>query len=399
MRGRIRSGSTKLLVALMLGLLGAGCGPPSPDEVTGVPGRPLEGLTEEELGRFLLGKAVFERLVVPEEGLGPLFNETRCSACHIDPAVGGTGGPRVLKATRWENGECDLLEAEGGTIIQQQVTPALQDALGVTGQEIPEHATHISNVASTPLFGLGLVEAIPEEDIAGRAAGAGASPDGVSGRLGRTTDGRTGRFGRKADFASIHDFVDSALLTELGLTTPDRPRELGVGGEPLPPSIDPTPNPEMDQRGIQLLVDYIRLLALPARERSEHEAVRDSILRGEVVFEEVGCASCHTPSLQTGRSEVAALDRKVVPLYSDLLLHDLGPELASVCAPGVAPTEHRTAILAGLRHRGELMYDGRARSPEQAVLLHGGEASGVREAFQALDPESRALLLRFLGSL
>ncbi len=389
----------RLLFLWLAAMMGVACGGPAAEEVVGIPGRPLDGLTEEELGRFLLGKAVFERLVTPEEGLGPLFNETRCSACHIDPAIGGVGGPPVLKATRWENGACDLLESAGGTIIQQQATPALQEALGVTGQEIPDAATHVAHVASTPLFGLGLVEAIPEEEIAVRAAGPEAPSNGIAGRVGRSADGQMGRFGRKADFASIQDFVDSALLTELGLTTPNHPRELSVGGGALPPGVDPAPNPEMEERGIRLLTDYIRFLALPAPERPRTEAVEDTILRGKAVFGEVGCAACHTPSMRTGRSDVAALDRKVVRLYSDLLLHDLGPGLASVCAPGTAPTEHRTAILAGLRHRDELMYDGRAASPEQAILLHGGDAAGVREAFRGLDEESRALLLRFLASL
>jgi CxxC motif-containing protein (DUF1111 family) len=157
--------------------------------------------------------------------------------------------------------------------------------------------------------------------------------------------------------------------------------------------------PEIDDRGIDLLADYIRYLAPPARRPYEAGPLRDSVTAGEDLFGEVGCADCHTPALKTGRSEVSALSRVDVPLYSDLLLHDLGPELAGVCGPGAAPTEHRTARLWGLGLRTEYLHDGRAGTLEEAVSLHGGEAAASRAAFDGLATDDRRRLIRFLESL
>ena len=374
------------------------CERPAEAAPAAAPGRPLASLAERELARFLLGKAVFERLTVPEEGLGPLFNAERCSGCHDVPNVGGSGVVLVEKAARWEDGRCDLLAASGGDNLQQRATPLLS-AHGIRREEAPPRANVRSSVLAPSLFGLGLVEAIPEEELASRADPDDADGDGISGRLNRAHDGTPGRFGRKAETPRIIDFVDAALRLELGLTTPGHPEEERPGGERLPEGVDPVPEPEIDERGVGLLADYVRLLAPPPREVPISEAARDSIARGEALFGEVGCASCHAPAMRTGESDAAALDRKVAHLWSDLLLHDLGEGLAGVCGPGASPSEYRTARLWGLRFRERLLHDGRASSPLEAVLLHGGEAARVRDAFTSLPSEERTLLLRFLDSL
>ena len=123
---------------LALGLLATGACRAARQAPT--PGEPLAGLSQEELGRFLLGRALFERLTTPDEGLGPLFNEERCSACHGEPASGGSGPALVLKATRYEDGQCDLLVDEGGDNIQQRATPLLQ-ARGTAREKVPARAT------------------------------------------------------------------------------------------------------------------------------------------------------------------------------------------------------------------------------------------------------------------
>lgn len=374
---------------LLAASLSAACA--SERDVAGEPGQPLRGLEEEDLGRFLLGKALFERLTTPEEGLGPLFNAERCSACHNVPATGGSGPALVLKATRFEGGRCDLLVGEGGDNIQQRATAPLMSS-GITGETLPGRATATARVTGPPLFGLGLMEAIPEAAILAQADPDDADRDGISGRAARTADGRLGRFGRKGDAPTIPDFIDTALRFELGLTTPDHPQEETLNGRPIPSGADPMPDPDLDARGVRLLVEYVRLLAPPARALPDAQAVRDSVARGEALFAAIGCASCHVPAFRTP-------DRKRVALYSDLLLHDVGPELADVCGTSAGPSEYRTAPLWGLRYREALLHDGRARSVSEAVVLHGGEAGAARDAFVRLSAEQRALLLRFLGSL
>jgi len=209
-------------------------------------------------------------------------------------------------------------------------------------------------------------------------------------------DGCTARI--KGDAVTILDFIDTALRFELGLTTPQHPQEETVNGRPLPTSTDPMPEPEIDERGMGLLADYVRLLAPPARAVTSG-AERDSVRRGERLFESVGCASCHVPELRSGRSDVGALDRKPVRLFSDLLLHHLGPDLAGVCGTSAGPSEYRTAPLWGVRLRDGYLHHGRAGTLREAIALHGGEAAAAREAFSRLPAAQQALLLRFLASL
>lgn len=360
-------------------------------------GEPLAGLTEDQLGRFLLGRALFERLTTPDEGLGPLFNEERCSACHGEPASGGSGPALVLKATRYHEGRCDLLVSDGGDNIQQRATPLLR-ARGVEQEQIPARATETAQVTGPPLFGLGLVEAIPEASILAREDSLDGDGDGISGRAPRTAAGRVARFGRKGDAVTVLDFVETALRFELGLTTAVHPTEETINGQPVPASADPAAEPEIDQRGMGLLADYVRLLAPPAR-AAISGAARDSVRRGEQLFESVGCAACHVRQLRSGPSEVRALHRRPARLYSDLLLHDLGPGLAGVCGSAAGPSEFRTAPLWGLRFRTAYLYDGRAATLNEAITLHGGEAAAARDRYARLPGQHQALLLRFLASL
>lgn len=382
-------------IGALAGLVFAACHP-RPD-VAGEPGQPLPGLTEEQLGRFLLGRALFERRSTEEEGLGPLYNAERCGECHATPASGGSGAPLVLKATRYADGRCDLLRDEGGDNIQQHATP-LARAKGILGEVVPGRATGSARVTGPSLHGLGLIEAIPDAGILAREDPADADHDGISGRAPRAPDGRILRFGRKGETATIPQFVGTALGSELGLTTPAHPAEETVNGKPLPPGTDPAPDPEIDARGVGLLADYVRFLAPPAPERTAG-AVRDSVRRGGRLFGSIGCAGCHVPSLLTGRSDVAALDRRVARLYSDLLEHDLGPVLAGVCGAAATPAEYRTAPLWGLRYRSLLLHDGRAHTLRRAIELHGGEALASRAGFDRLSPAEQDLVLRFLASL
>ena len=376
------------------------CDRPAPAPTTARPGDPLPGLGERETGRFLLGQAVFERLATEEEGLGPLYNAPRCSGCHDDPGSGGTGDLRVVKATHWDpvTARCDPLHEEGGDNIQQFATPLLQ-AQGLGPERIPERANARASVTAPTLYGLGLVEAIPLESLRGLEDPEDRDGDGISGRMGTDADGRVGRFGRKGEVSTLQGFIDTALRFELGFSTPAHPQEEAVNGIPVPAAADPMGEPEIDQRGLDLLTEYVRYLAPPAPRLPEAGALRDSVLAGEGLFRDIGCGSCHVPVLETGPHELPALSRVQVPLYSDLLLHDLGPELAGVCGPGAAPTEHRTARLWGLGLRRVFLHDGRAPTLGDAIDAHGGEAGTARAAFRDLSAADRRRLILFLQSL
>lgn len=367
-------------------------------EPVAAPGEPLPGLSQADLAQFRAGLVQFNRVFTPEEGLGPLFNENQCSACHTDPAPGGTGGTKVLKGTRFTPPDtCDRLETSGGENVRRQATPAAR-AAGITAELLPPHATGSTRLTPTALYGLGLVEAIPDDAILARADPDDADGDGISGRPGRNPNGALGRFGRKAEAATLLEFSDGALRFEMGLTTPETPVESGYQGGPLPAGIDPSPEPEVDDTVVAQLIAFMRFLAPP--ERGIRDAAhRDSVEQGERIFRSLGCGSCHVRAMTTGPSPIAALDRKTVALYSDLLLHDMGPRAADICGIGAAPSEVRTEMLMGLQHRREFLHDGRAGTVEDAILLHGGEAERARNAFARLGPRARLVLLVFLRSL
>ncbi len=393
---------TKLPI-LLLTLASAACARGAADVIQGegyaAPGEPLPGLDATRLGRFQRGRDLFHHEFTDAEGLGPLYNQHRCSSCHDLPALGGYGAEHVTKATHWDeaNQRCDLLEAEGGDVIQQRATAALL-AHGGKLEAIPADATEQASITPPSLYGLGLVEAIPENEIAARADSADSNHDGISGRVGRDATGHIGRFGRRAEFVSLRDFIAEALIVEMGLTTTIHPEEEKVNGRPLPAGVDPAPDPEIPDSALALITDFVRYLAVPER-AAVTGAAADTVRRGERAFLSAGCASCHVPIMKTGPSDVPVLDRKNVALYSDLLLHDLGHDMNSICGRGAAPSELRTAPLMGLRLRQPFMHNSAARNLDIAIQLHGGEAAASSRAFEGMDLATRAALLRFLRTL
>jgi CxxC motif-containing protein (DUF1111 family) len=370
-----------------------------PVPVTGEPGASLPGLSQAELTRFSAGLALFNKIFAPEEGLGPAFNENQCSACHTVPAAGGTTGfERVVKATRYGGpGACDLLSNQGGENIRSQATPLLR-AHGVTGESIPPNATETGRFLPPILFGLGLVEAIPERSIVARADPSDKDGDGISGRAARGPDGRFTRLGHKSDVATIEEFTRSALRLEMGLTTRASESDR-IQGNAVPTGTDLLAEPEVEDRVVSLLTDFTRFLVPPAPTPARSKEQADTLAAGSRLFRQVGCASCHTPAMRTGRSDVPALSDKTVQLYSDLLLHEMGPDLANVCAYDAAPDELRTSMLMGLQHRNFFLHDGRAIDLRDAILAHGGEAQAARDAFARLPWLRQEYLVIFLRSL
>jgi len=205
-------------------------------------------------------------------------------------------------------------------------------------------------------------------------------------------EGGIGRFGWKAQTSTLREFSADALLNELGITTPDFPDEVGPGGGPV--TCDAISDPEDDGSGIEELAVFMQLLAPLQPGRAP------GIGRGRGLFRKIGCTGCHVMMLRTGENDSRALHRQRVRLFSDLLLHDMGPELADGIEQGEAKaSEFRTAPLWGAGRRGPYLHDGRAVTLEQAVLAHGGEAQTVRARFQALTAEDRAAVLAFLANL
>ena len=386
-----------LILALLAGFLVA-CRADT-DVVGGAPGTPLHGLSTSDSARFVAGRKAFNRVFTADEGLGPAFNENQCSACHTVPAIGGTTGfERIVKATHYRGpGACDLLISEGGENVRTKVTARLK-ARGVTNESIPPDATETGRFLPPFLFGLGLVEAIPDETILARADPDDRDGDGISGRAARGLDGRLTRFGQKADIATVEEFTRGALRLEMGLTSRASDHDV-YNGAPVATGVDSAPEPEVDSATVHLLTDFVRYLAPLAAEAPHSRAHADSIERGRQLMDQLRCTRCHTPAMQTGATENPALSHKTVRLYSDLLLHDMGPRLANVCTRDASPREMRTAALMGIGRRQFYLHDGRANDLRDAILAHGGEAQASRDAFARVPWLVQEYIVIFLRSL
>lgn len=364
----------------------------------------VPGLTPDELAAFVRGDEEFGRRFAPASGLGPIFNNVACASCHS-----GDGRGRLSNALqRIGSADDDLLRAVGGPQIQDKAIP------GAEAERLPSGAA-VSLRLPPPVFGVGLIEAIPDATILSRADADDRDGDGISGRPNYVTphdyapnaptnaEGqRIGRFGRKAQTASILEQTVEAYHQDMGITSDFRPRENHNPLSSVPvESADHVVDPEITPATVLAVVHYLRTLAPPTP-----GADTDQRREGRTLFGSVGCASCHVPTLQTGPSTIAALANKPVDLYSDLLLHDMGDALADNRPDGAANgREWRTTPLWGLRLMRQfldgqalLMHDGRARTVDDAILLHGGEAKRARDAFAALSPAQRRALLDFVES-
>ncbi len=332
--------------------------------------------------------------------MGPIFNRDSCVACHSGPAVGGSSNINTTRFGKTTAGVFDPLIALGGSLLQER---ALQP-FGV--EVVPSQANTTAKRNTQPLFGLGLIDAIPDATI---LANVRTKPvNGVLGRAAMVTDpvtGKTvvGRFGWKAQQPNLLAFSADAFVNEMGITNRIYPVENAPNGnatllaEMEPPNV-PIPNDQTDSHsgkaGIDRLADFMRFTAPPPA-----QSANASTTFGGTFFTQIGCASCHVPTMKTGTNPVAALSSQTVSLYSDLLLHDMGPLGDGIAQGNAGPTEMRTAPLWGLSASGPYLHDGRANTVDAAIRAHAGEATYSVNQYLKLTTSQQSLLQQFLNSL
>jgi len=383
-------------------------GPPQPTASVQIPapfpanlpgfGGPLEGLTRDLVNAFNQGRIEFTNVETPASGLGPIFNGRSCAECHSAPALGGGSNTRVTRFGRNVDGVFDAMESQGGSLLQRfAINPALQEV-------IPHEANVIAQRLSTPLFGLGLIEAIPDGAIVQNMLV--PKPDGVRGKAADITDvvsgqKRVGRFGLKAQQATLLAFSADAYANEMGITNRFFPKENAPNGNEallarFKRTIDPEDeiDPATGKSDIDLAAEFMRFLAPPTRLAATPQSAV-----GESLFGQAGCTACHTPVLRTGPSPIAALDRKAVNLFSDLLLHDMGSLNDGIAQAGAGTNEMRTSPLWGLRARGPYLHDGRATSLDAAIRAHDGEGAVARDRYIGMTPQLKRNLQDFLNTL
>lgn len=408
------------LVLPLLAQLAAGCGGgggsnPSvdaggtPDGPTGAvihaSDVPIDGLGAADDAKFNDGDELFDLPFLPADGLGPLYVRTACGSCHNE----GSRGPGVVK-------KMAVVTADGVTAAADQSAltygHTIRDSLAAGATTPLDPPAGLANVFVTTrlgpaVLGRGYVEAVDDAEIQRMETSQAARTDGIHGKRNlvafasamtpdaafdnhKLGDMVVGRFGLKARIATLDDFAADAFQGDMGLTTPMRPTEL-----PNPDGLtdDLRAGVDLDIDHINEVAFYMRRIAIPKRVNLTQ--------RGTDLFTQVNCAVCHAPSLHTRADypipQLANID---APIYTDLLLHDMGKDLADGQTDGSADSfAWRTAPLIGMRFASNYLHDGRAHNVRDAILAHAGEAAGAVQAFQALSADDQQLLVQFVEAL
>jgi CxxC motif-containing protein (DUF1111 family) len=429
---------------------------------------PAANLSFEERADFFVGNGFFKRnwVVAPSstqaaDGLGPLYNARSCQGCHLKDGRGhppaGPGDSAVSMFLRLSvpPGEADVQqdltarrqsvvpeptygtqlqdlaiaghEPEGRMVIDYEEMPVELEGGEVVHLRKPTYRVAdlaygpmhpdvmLSPRVAQPMIGLGLLEAIPEEQILAHADRDDLDGDRISGRQNlvwseERQEPMPGRFGWKAGQPTLAQQSSSALAGDIGVSNPLAPVPWGECSEAevacrKAPNGDSMQyeNLEAPSEVMDKILFYVRHLAVPAR-----RALYDpTTLHGKELFYEAGCSACHVPKFVTARDAAEpALQHQLIWPYSDLLLHDMGEGLADHRPEGLADGgEWRTQPLWGIgltqavNGHTYFLHDGRARNLTEAILWHGGEAQGSRDRFAAMSKEERAALLAFVNSL
>ena len=412
-------------------------------------GAAIAGLNAAEFAIFEAGKTDFAQVEAVSDGLGPTMNLDGCAGCHLHPAIGGSSPP--------VNPQVAFAKREGATNVVPSFITAngpVREVRFIKGADgKPDGGVHsLFTIAGradaqgcklpqedfagefakgnaifripTPLFGSGLIEQIPDREIAKNLTadqamkkeyGIGGKPNivmafhTISGQPNKNgNDGTFGRFGWKAQNKSLLIFSAEAYNVEMGITNEAFPSERdetpGCQFVATPNSVTELSASTMAEglSSIEKFAFFMRFLAAPLPS-TDAPGGSASIQRGKRFFADVGCALCHSPSLNTAKSTVKALDNQAVNLYSDLLLHDMGQGLSDGIAQGQAgPSEFRTAPLWGLGQRLFFLHDGRTSDLRAAIGAHssrGSEANQVVRNYRRLTENDKQDLFNFLRSL
>ena len=412
---------------------------------------------EKELD-FKVGNGIFKKLWVSapsstksSDGLGPLYNARACQRCHLkdgrghppsanfpdDNAVsllirlGIPISPRDTKPDPVYGGQLQDFAVAGipiegrPNVTWTEELVALADGTEASlrkpdwtiadlGYGPLDPGTRMSARIAPPMIGLGLLEAVPAEQIAANADPDDQDGDGISGVAPTVTNAETGetmlgRFGWKSSQPTLRQQAQAAFLGDMGLSTPAY--HFGHGDcteaqqlcREAPDGGSEATGLEVSETMLKLVVFYSRHLAVPARRNLDDPAVA----RGEQVFSAAGCAGCHLPSLTTAAdAKDPALAGHTVYAFTDMLLHDMGPGLDDGLPEGDAESfEWRTPPLWGIgltqtvNGHTNFLHDGRARNLLEAILWHGGEAQAARDHVVGLDADDRDALLAYINSL
>jgi CxxC motif-containing protein (DUF1111 family) len=409
----------------------------------------IQGLTDEQRIASRQGEAFFNTSFIPSpseatrrDGLGPLFNSANCRSCHNSlgrgrpptsgdqqpvalvlqlgaPREDGSWGDEPVYGPNFNPFAVPGVEAEGSVVIARSPIRGSYPDGTAWELQVPTYRltdlrygelhplAAISPRLAQPIIGMGLLDAVPEDIIVALADPDDADGDGISGRpnwIG-SPGGRLqlGRFGWKANQPDLRAQTTAALSAEMGITSGDRRQQNCTAVQADCLAGPHGGDPEIADADLDDLVFFQRVLAAPPRRGLDDPEV----IRGAALFRDAGCAKCHVPRLVTGEvPELPALSRQEIYPFTDLLLHDMGPALADGRPDQQASgSEWRTPPLWGLGRAGDVarevfyLHDGRARSLEEAILWHGGEAAAARARFVALDKAQRTALVKFLESL
>lgn len=406
---------------------------------------PAPNLNSQALALHLLGDLDFEAVFVTapsivNSGLGPIFNNSSCISCHprdgrakfpsdinsrsglllriSKSGITSTGSPYPVSGFGTQIQHHAIFGYQPEAKIQVSYTPIIEtfaDGTQIVLQkpiytliepytELPSNIM-ISPRLGTPIFGLGLLECISESDILANQDVEDSDGDGISGRANYVYDNisasyKLGRFGWKANTATIIEQCAMAYLEDMGITSPYFAQETGQGQSNGTDGLDD--DPEIDLQTLEQVAFYCKTLGVPASRNHDWYNVK----MGAKLFEEIGCAKCHIPKQQTGYSPIEALSNQTIYPYTDLLLHDMGENLADNRPDFLANgREWKTRPLWGIgltyvvNGHTHFMHDGRAKNLTEAILWHGGEAESSKNNFKSLDAQNRQYLLDFLNSL
>ncbi len=352
-------------------------------------------------------RETFEDTESIADGIGPVYNALSCTECHQNPVTGGNSQVLEVRAGKFANGV--FTDHVGGSLIHSRaINAAIQERIG------DEYNVRTFR-ASPSVLGLGFVESIADQTLINIANLQPLQSGGViRGQL--VTVGifespgatRIGRFGWKDQQASLFSFSGDAYVNEMGITTPMFPVENTSNGRPIT-DFDPLPNDpdDADNDDLEAFTDFMRSTKAPPRDAVL--AATPDAQAGAVIFNQIGCAICHTTSITTAPAGTVlnggmftvpiALGDKIIHPYSDFALHDVGTGDGIVQGFPSARNKVRTSPLWGLRTRGRFMHDGLSLTINEAVLRHSNEAVFVAFSYRFLSTTQRNQIQTFLKSL